>query len=60
MDPTDEMRKHFEPDGLPARIDTLPVVRGREPLPCPSCHGSGQWDDCTACPMCDGTGESLF
>ena len=31
---------------------------GHEPETCPSCHGSGQYDDCTPCPDCDGDGTS--
>ncbi len=29
---------------------------GHEPETCPTCHGSGQYDDCTPCPDCDGDG----
>jgi len=33
---------------------------GRESEPCPTCRGSGQYDDCTPCPDCDGDGTSLW
>lgn len=29
---------------------------GHEPETCPTCRGSGQYDDCTPCPDCDGDG----
>lgn len=29
---------------------------GREPEPCAYCRGSGQYDDATPCPWCDGDG----
>lgn len=32
------------------------IDEGHEPEPCAYCRGSGQYDDATPCPWCDGDG----
>lgn len=36
------------------------IDEGNEPEDCPTCRGSGQYDDCTPCPDCDGDGTCLW